>query len=74
MHLIAVYGDLTTGQIDPQCPHFEYGLAGIGVHCRKVAKSDADARQKFADAEGFGQIIVGAGVERDDFVLLLAAR
>ena len=39
-----------------------------------VAQRHAHARQQLAGAEGLGQVVVGAGVERGDLVALLAAR
>ncbi len=50
--------------------HFLCDEWGDGVAGRVTAERGTDAREKFFDAEGLGDVVVGAGVESGDFVAL----
>jgi hypothetical protein len=53
----------------------EQRLRFFAAGCRaRAAQVGAHARQQLAGAEGFGQVVVGPGVERGDLVGLARAR
>ena len=61
--------DAAGGGAETEAADFgEFGLAGEGV--AGAAEDGGDAGGEFFGAEGFGEIVVGAGVEAEDAVLL----
>src|SRR5438477_414818 len=58
-------GDLAPRQVDLEQAELEDRIAGERVGGGAVPQRDADARQQLGDAEGLGQVIICAGVERD---------
>ena len=72
MHRLASAGDDAARQIDPRFAEFD-------DRARLVAAAALPAQQRtrtgaqFADAKGFGQVVVGPDVERLDLVLLVRA-
>ena len=41
---------------------------GKSIRRRMPAERGANTREKFLDAEGLGDVVIGAGIERNDFV------
>src|SRR5579859_2384523 len=74
VHFGVFYEYLTLRQIDFQIADAEHGLLFFGTQVSRMPQGDPQAREQLLDAEGFGQIVVGAGIERVDLVLLAAAR
>src|SRR3989449_7792137 len=72
MDLHAVAPDDVLFQVRRDLAQLEYRLAGAGAG--GVAQRRAHAREQLADAEGLGDIVVRAGVERLDLRALLRAR
>jgi hypothetical protein len=73
MNFLIAQKDLTPGKVCPEIVHGEDGLL-CGMLSRSMTQCDTDPRQKFTRVEGLGQVVVGPGVERPDFVLLLFPR
>lgn len=66
----AAYGDRMRGGIDEEVADFDGRIAGA---LGGAAQMGADAGKEFLDAEGFGDVVVGAGIEGFDFGVLLIA-
>ncbi len=68
-HLAGAGGDALGAGVEPQAGH----LHGIGGRMRRApAQQGVHARDQFARAERLGDVIVGAGFERQDLVVLAA--
>ena len=72
MHFVASAHDAPRRQVDLHVTETKHGV-GRSLVARRTTQRDADARQELADAEGLGQVVVGARVERLDLFLLVAA-
>ena len=66
--------DLALARSTRSSPSVNTGSCRARRRLGDVPKRDADPGEQLADAERLGQVVVGAGVERLDLVLVLAAR
>jgi hypothetical protein len=63
-----------TGEIDLQVAALEDRVTTVALGCRKMPQNDTDAGEKLVDAEGLGEVVVGASVQGDHLVLLPSSR
>ena len=67
---LAVDDHLVARVIDPDRADLDRGIIGLVCWPRDAAQRDTDPREQLARAERLGQVVIGAGVERGDLVVL----
>ncbi len=70
---MAVHGDASLGEVNFQFAAGEAGLGWGHGGVAAVAEGGLDACHQFGDAEGFGQVVIGAQFQALDLVLFIAS-
>ena len=76
MQLLAIHRGNAGIKVNMQLTGIERALGdnAARLRIREASERRANAREQFLDRKRLGQIVVGAGIERADFVRILAAR